>query len=183
MLPLLRAVGHQIRSTSIPVGKDVRWALRPSHQEGPRPLKDSFDVEHLSKIAPYTRQRLEFHVGQLDAKVDVALIAAWWMLREIEVSNARFPNLRRKDRAERHLHVMALSGLRHGPQAYRGARSRPHPHTGAGPRTRPASPRPPRAHGGAGIVCSGTPGTDTWHSFSSRSSSWAYIRFRSTPQG
>ena len=35
---------------------------------------------------PYTRQRTEFHVGQLDAKIDMALIAAWWMLREIEVS-------------------------------------------------------------------------------------------------
>ena len=67
-------VGHQIRSTGIPVGEDVRWAIRDTVRAmkrglGPAQLKDSFDVEHLSKISPYTRERIEFHVGQLDPEV------------------------------------------------------------------------------------------------------------------
>ena len=80
-----------MRTTGTPVGEDVRWTIRDTVKAikrglGPAQLKDSFDLELLQPIVPYTRQRTEFHVGQLDAKIDMALIAAWWMLREIEVS-------------------------------------------------------------------------------------------------
>ena len=53
------------------------------------PVTESFDMKLVPPIVPYTRQRSELHVGQLDAEIDLALVAGWWMLREIEVSNAR----------------------------------------------------------------------------------------------
>ncbi|CAE7252455.1 DNMT3B [Symbiodinium sp. CCMP2592] len=92
------AVGHQMRTMGAPIGEDVRWAIKDTVRAitrglGPSQLKDSFDLELLQPIVPYTRQRAEFHVGQLDAEIDLALIAAWWMLREIEVSNARVHHL------------------------------------------------------------------------------------------
>eukprot|EP00439_Symbiodinium_sp_Y106_P084367 s573_g25.t1 len=121
-----------MRTTGTPVGEDVRWTIRDTVRAikrglGPAQLKDSFDLELLQPIVPYTRQRTEFHVGQLDAKIDMTLIAAWWMLREIEV-NFLVP-ISKADTQGKRLHLPGALGAAvplatRMPQAVREARLR-----------------------------------------------------------
>ena len=55
--------------------EDVRWSIRDTVRAikrglGPAQLKDSFDLELLQPIVPYTRQCTEFHVGQAARRRD-----------------------------------------------------------------------------------------------------------------
>ena len=77
-----------------PVGEEVRWTVRDVCRAirrglGPASLKDSFDVEKLAPFVNYTREVCEWALGHPDAEVDMCLIAAWWMLREVEITAAR----------------------------------------------------------------------------------------------
>ena len=92
------AVSHQMRTMGTPIGEDVRWTTRDTVRAikrglGPAQLKDSFDVELLSPLVPFVKECVAFHLGDPASEVDLALISAWWMLREIEASNARAHHL------------------------------------------------------------------------------------------
>ncbi|CAE7544250.1 DNMT3B, partial [Symbiodinium necroappetens] len=92
------AVSHQMRTMGTPIGEDVRWTIRDTVRAikrglGPAQLKDSFDVELLSLLVPFVKECVAFHLGDPASEVDLALISAWWMLREIEASNARAHHL------------------------------------------------------------------------------------------
>lgn len=105
------AVGHQLRTTGTPVGEDVHWAIRDTVRAIKRGvlarrLKESFDIKLVPPIVPYSRQRSELHVGQLDAEIDLALVAGWWMLREIEVSNSRAHHLYLSGDRDFHVHFL-----------------------------------------------------------------------------
>ena len=80
------AIAHQLRTLGLPVGEEIRFAVKDTVRAikrglGPSQLKDSFDFEALKALVDPAAELRAFDPEDLGAMLD--------MLREIEISNAR----------------------------------------------------------------------------------------------
>ena len=93
------AIAHQLRTLGLPVGEEIRFAVKDTVRAikrglGPSQLKDSFDFEALKALVNPAAELRAFDPEDLGAMLDMTIIGAWWrMLREIEISNARLRRL------------------------------------------------------------------------------------------
>ena len=92
------AIAHQLRTLGLPVGEEIRFAVKDTVRAikrglGPSQLKDSFDFEALKALVDPAAELRAFDPEDLGAMLDMTIIGTWWMLREIEISNARLRHL------------------------------------------------------------------------------------------
>ena len=92
------ATSHQLRTLALPIGEETRFVIRDTIRAikrglGPASLKDAFDFEVLRELVKLEESLRAFDVRDLAATVDLCIVCAWYMLREIEVSNARAHHL------------------------------------------------------------------------------------------
>ena len=90
--------GHQMRVLTMPVEEFLKQATKGfvrsiTRGMGPAHLKDSFDIGLLGRVcqAPGVAPFDPSDVGHIR---DVAIVASWFMLRELEVAAARWAHLR-----------------------------------------------------------------------------------------
>ncbi|CAE6943486.1 unnamed protein product [Symbiodinium sp. CCMP2592] len=92
-------VKHQERELRIPVSDLLSGLIRDCKRSilrglGPEQLKDSFDVWSLRPLLQESSQIVEaWSAEDLNAMTDATLIAVWFMLREVELSNIRRSHL------------------------------------------------------------------------------------------
>eukprot|EP00435_Cladocopium_sp_Y103_P067877 s392_g30.t1 len=89
--------GHQQRVLTAPVDDFLRQASKNfcrsiTRGMGPSRLKDSFDVALLGRLAT-PGELLAFDPQRVDHAKDVAILASWFMLRELEVASSKFSHL------------------------------------------------------------------------------------------
>ena len=95
--------GHQMRVLTMPVDEFCKQAAKSfvrsvTRGMGPAQLKDSFDIRLLARVAvPPSIEA--FDPATPEHVRDVAILASWFMLREIEVAAARCSHLRLSDTA------------------------------------------------------------------------------------
>ena len=92
------AIAHQLRALGMPVGEEIRFAVKDTVRAikrglGPTQLKDSFDFEALKSLVDPAAELRAFDHEDSEAALDMAIIGTWWMLREIEISNGRLRHL------------------------------------------------------------------------------------------
>ena len=92
-------VKHQERELRQPVSDLLRGFIRDCtrsvlHGLGPEQLKDAFDVWALRPLLQVSTQQVcAWHSEELSSITDALLIASWFMLREVELSNIRRSHL------------------------------------------------------------------------------------------
>ena len=89
--------GHQCRALAIPVDEFLKQCAKSFSRSitrglGPSKLKESFDLALLSRL-PTLPELRPFDMTRVDHSKDVAIFAAWFMLRELELAGARFTHL------------------------------------------------------------------------------------------
>ena len=102
------ATSHQLRTLALPIGEETRFIIRDTVRAikrglGPAKLKDSFDFEVLRALVRLEEALRAFDKRDMAAAVDLCIICTWYMLREIEISNARAHHLYLSDPDSVHL--------------------------------------------------------------------------------
>ena len=92
------ATSHQLRTLALPIGEETRFIIRDTVRAikrglGPARLKDAFDFEVLRSLVHLEEALRAFDERDLAAAVDLCIICTWYMLRKIEISNARAHHL------------------------------------------------------------------------------------------
>ena len=91
------AISHQTRSLQIPVDPFIKATIKDMCRSikrglGPASLKEGFDISILKQTVDID-DTSPFDPGCIAHATDMMLVAAWFMLREIEISFARLPHL------------------------------------------------------------------------------------------